>query len=58
MTSLEERVQGFVQRWRETHCAECEAELTDGNVVVINGRLVCTKCHEAMKTNGLIANGR
>jgi formylmethanofuran dehydrogenase subunit E len=47
MTIVNERVKNFVEWWRETHCVECECELTDGNVTIVNGRLICSRCYKS-----------
>ena len=46
MTGVEERVKGFLESWRETHCAKCQGLLSDGNFIVIDGRLYCLECHQ------------
>jgi len=44
MTSVEERVKGFVENWRLTHCSICQGLLSDGNFVMIDGRMYCLPC--------------
>ena len=48
MTTVEERVKLFLESWRETHCATCQGLLSDGKFIIIDGRLHCLTCHDAM----------
>ena len=47
MTTVEERVKGFLEAWKnigDPHCTECGEELVDGNFAMIEGKFVCLKC--------------